>query len=297
MIVDADGPASTSPAGRDQDPRYTRGSGKRQEDLLRRRRVPGRSPRRLHGGRPAAGILARTRQPRHPVNTNNIINTILPFDTKNAVKWNASYLADLVGEAQPRRQPAPRTGLGPVAVDRSRAGRGLGGRYDRGVRWEQEGLDVRGTRWCRCTCRWLYSTTSPAARRTAALHRGERSRTETMGSVPVQQWKLLLAALTVGTFLEAIAIWILAHLMSDDGGLACWPARPAPPACTGPSTGTTATPTSRTPSSGAPIRWELEPACSPVERNGVFLREAFPAPLLHRRRARQRGRNGCRRRA
>jgi hypothetical protein len=32
---------------------------------------------------------------------------------------------------------------------------------------------------------------------------------ETMGSVPVQQWKLLGAALTVGTFLEGIALWIL----------------------------------------------------------------------------------------
>ena len=34
---------------------------------------------------------------------------------------------------------------------------------------------------------------------------------ETMGSVPVQQWKLLLAALTVGTFLEAIAIAIVGN--------------------------------------------------------------------------------------
>jgi hypothetical protein len=33
---------------------------------------------------------------------------------------------------------------------------------------------------------------------------------ETMGSVPVQQWKLLLAALTVGTILETIAIAMLA---------------------------------------------------------------------------------------
>ena len=31
-------------------------------------------------------------------NTNNIINTILPFDTKNAVKWNASYLAGFTSE-------------------------------------------------------------------------------------------------------------------------------------------------------------------------------------------------------
>jgi hypothetical protein len=32
-----------------------------------------------------------------------------------------------------------------------------------------------------------------------------------MGSVPVQRWKLFLVALTVGTFLETIALWILAH--------------------------------------------------------------------------------------
>jgi hypothetical protein len=30
-----------------------------------------------------------------------------------------------------------------------------------------------------------------------------------MGSVPVQQWKLILAALTVGTFLEGIALWMI----------------------------------------------------------------------------------------
>ena len=32
------------------------------------------------------------------INTNNIINTILPFDTKNAVKWNASYLTGCTSE-------------------------------------------------------------------------------------------------------------------------------------------------------------------------------------------------------
>jgi hypothetical protein len=30
-----------------------------------------------------------------------------------------------------------------------------------------------------------------------------------MGSVPVQQWKLLLAALTAGSVIEAIALWIV----------------------------------------------------------------------------------------
>jgi hypothetical protein len=35
---------------------------------------------------------------------------------------------------------------------------------------------------------------------------------ETMGSIPVEQWKLLTAAITVGTFLEGIALWILVHM-------------------------------------------------------------------------------------
>jgi hypothetical protein len=34
---------------------------------------------------------------------------------------------------------------------------------------------------------------------------------ETMGSVPIQQWKLIRTALTVGSFLEGIVIRILAH--------------------------------------------------------------------------------------
>jgi hypothetical protein len=30
-----------------------------------------------------------------------------------------------------------------------------------------------------------------------------------MGSVPVQQWKLLLAALSVGTVVEAAVLWFI----------------------------------------------------------------------------------------
>ncbi|MEZ5294894.1 MAG: hypothetical protein R2697_01050 [Ilumatobacteraceae bacterium] len=38
-------------------------------------------------------------------NTNNIINTILPFDTENAVKWNASYLTGYTSEKATRTSP------------------------------------------------------------------------------------------------------------------------------------------------------------------------------------------------
>jgi hypothetical protein len=85
-------------------------------------------------------------------------------------------------------------------------------RYDRGVRWEQEGIDVRGTRWVAMYLPvWLYSYQQPTG--AGLLHYiAVNGRTgETMGSVPVQQWKLLLTALTVGTFLESIVLWILVH--------------------------------------------------------------------------------------
>lgn len=145
-------------------------------------------------------------------NTNNIINTILPFDTKNAVKWNASYLAGLSSEKRdldvehlrPRLEEALLS-IGRHQVENSVA------RYDRGVRWEQERLDVHGTRWVAMYLPvWLYSYQQPGS---GMLHYiAVNGRTgETMGSVPVQQWKLLLAAITVGTFLEGIALWIVGN--------------------------------------------------------------------------------------
>ena len=85
------------------------------------------------------------------------------------------------------------------------------GRYDRGVRWEREGLDVHGTRWVSMYLPvWLYSY----QQKSGLIHYiAVNGRTgETMGSVPVQQWKLLTAALTVGTFLEGIAGAILVRM-------------------------------------------------------------------------------------
>ncbi len=143
-------------------------------------------------------------------NTNNIINTILPFDTKNAVKWNASYLAGLSSEKRdldveklrPRLEQALLS-IGHHQVEQSVQ------RYDRGVRWEQERVAVHGTRWVAMYLPvWLYSYQQPGSGMVHYIAVNGRTG-ETMGSVPVQQWKLLLAAITVGTFLESIALWIV----------------------------------------------------------------------------------------
>ena len=145
-------------------------------------------------------------------NTNNIINTILPFDTENAVKWNASYLTGFTSEKRDQDvdhlQPALENQL--LSIARSQVESSVD-RYDRGVRWERERLDVHGTRWVAMYLPvWLYSH-----------HHGEgkgmvhyiavNGRTgEVMGSVPVSHRRLLAAALGVGLTVEAFAIAILA---------------------------------------------------------------------------------------
>jgi len=145
-------------------------------------------------------------------NTNNIINTILPFDTKNAVKWNASYLAGFTSEK--RNQDVvhlqPRLEDQLLSIARAQV-QGSMQPYNRGVRWEQERLDVHGTRWVSMYLPvWLYSYQQPGGKGSLLHYIAVNGRTgETMGSVPVQQWKLILAALTVGTVIEGIALMII----------------------------------------------------------------------------------------
>ncbi|QBX55040.1 TFIIB-type zinc ribbon-containing protein [Nocardioides seonyuensis] len=142
--------------------------------------------------------------------TNNIVNTVLPFDTKNAVKWNSSYLVGFTSE----KRDLDVDDLHPVLEDqllsigRAQVHDSLE-MFDRGVRWEQERIDVGGSRWVSMYLPvWLYSYYQE---NTKMLHYiAVNARTgETMGSVPVSQPRLIAAALTVGTFLEGIAGAIL----------------------------------------------------------------------------------------
>ncbi len=145
-------------------------------------------------------------------NTNNIINTILPFDTKNALKWNASYLLGFSSEKRNLdvEKMKPRLEDQLLSIARAQV-EGSVRRYDRGVRWEQERVDLHGSRWVSMYLPvWLYSYHQPGRNGGMLHYIAVNGRTgETMGSVPVQQWKLLLAALTTGTIVEAITLWFL----------------------------------------------------------------------------------------
>jgi len=145
-------------------------------------------------------------------NTNNIINTILPFDTKNALKWNASFLTGFTSEKRNLdvEKLRPRLEDQLLSIARAEVEDSVR-RYSRGVRWEKERLDVHGTRWVSMYLPvWLYSYHQPGKNGGMLHYIAVNGRTgETMGSVPVQQWKMLLAALTTGTIIEALVLLFL----------------------------------------------------------------------------------------
>jgi DNA-directed RNA polymerase subunit RPC12/RpoP len=145
-------------------------------------------------------------------NTNNVINTILPFDTKNAVQWNASYLTGFTSEKRDRDvahlHPELEDQL--LSIARSQVESSVD-RYDRGVRWERERLDVHGTRWVSMYLPvWLYAHYHGEGGKGMLHYIAVNGRTgEVMGSVPVSHPRLLAAALSIGLVIEAIAIALL----------------------------------------------------------------------------------------
>jgi len=145
-------------------------------------------------------------------NTNNIINTILPFDTENAVKWNASYLTGFTSEKrnQDVAQTTPALEHQLLSIARAQLEASISG-YDRGVRWERERLQVHGTRWLAMYLPvWLYSYHHKREGKSMVHYIAVNGRTgETMGSVPTSTGRLVGAAVTVGTVVEGIMIAIL----------------------------------------------------------------------------------------
>ncbi|MDJ1372448.1 hypothetical protein C7K25_13925 [Gulosibacter molinativorax] len=144
------------------------------------------------------------------LNTNNVINAIQPFDTKQAVSYNANYLRGYTSE----RRDLDVTAVEPMAngrvlsVARSRAGDTIR-RYGRGVRWEQEQLVVHGSRWVSLYVPvWLYSYYEQRGDRAFTHYVAVNGRTgSTMGSVPVRQGRLLAVSAgisIIGTIISGV---------------------------------------------------------------------------------------------
>lgn len=212
MVIDANASASVAGFGEIETRRYTRGTGDDKETYYDadvyavERHVDFHTDDLTIEASAERATMNRT-------NTNNIINTILPFDTENAVKWNANYLNGFTSERRDLdvadRTPELEHQL--LSIARAQVAPSTS-TYDRGVRWEHERLEVHGARWlAMCLPVWLYSYHHVKGGKAMVHYIAVNGRTgEVMGSVPVSHARLAVAALVTGTFFEGLVIALLA---------------------------------------------------------------------------------------
>ena len=147
--------------------------------------------------------------------TNNIINSVLPYDVKNIVRFSASFLGD---EYTSERRDMDVDHADDAAYDHMLTiARGTStssvSQYDRGVRWEQEQLSVMGTRWTSVLLPvWLYGFEERGRQGSVTHYIAVNGRTRaTMGSVPINVSKARRVAFAVGVGASVIT-WPLGFL-------------------------------------------------------------------------------------
>lgn len=135
--------------------------------------------------------------------TNNIINAIMPFDIENCVKFNANYLRGFNSE----KRDVNIENLKETAYEQCKDIARYSCNdtlefYDRGVRWDNESLNIRGQQWTSAYLPvWLYSYLEDKGNKKLLHYVAVNARTkEVMGSVPIHIPMLLLASFVVEIF-------------------------------------------------------------------------------------------------
>jgi len=147
--------------------------------------------------------------------TTNIINAIMPFDIENSVKYNANYLAGYTSEKRDTNiedlKPLVETQAKDIA--RNSANETIK-YYDRGVRWENEVMDVKGQQWKAAYLPvWLYSYQEKKGEKSLLHYVAVNARTkETMGSVPIHM-PLLLG---ISAIIEVLGILLMLLVLPNE---------------------------------------------------------------------------------
>ncbi|MDR1358553.1 MAG: TFIIB-type zinc ribbon-containing protein [Coriobacteriales bacterium] len=149
------------------------------------------------------------------VNSNNVINAILPYPLKETVRFNANYLRGFTSEKRNvnRSQTEDLMQAQVRDIARWKAWQ-LAPFYDRGIRWDVEDVAVKGELWKTVYLPvWLYSYLQVKPNGTKFLHyvAVNACTGETMGSVPIHKPKLFaisaiieVVGIVVGVFLAVL---------------------------------------------------------------------------------------------
>ncbi|MCL2382765.1 MAG: TFIIB-type zinc ribbon-containing protein [Oscillospiraceae bacterium] len=194
MVVGINSRANLSGSGERLIRRYTRGSGKNQRvvfdaDLYNLKRE---FDLVING---LTVTSSSDKLQKASDRTNNIINAIKPFDHENCVRWNANYLKGYASEKRDTDiddlKPLVETKAKDIA--RHNANSSIK-EYDRGVRWNNEELEIKGQQWKAAYLpMWLYSyqQVSSDGKQKKLHYVAVNARTKkTMGSIPVNMPKL-----------------------------------------------------------------------------------------------------------
>ncbi|MCL1989660.1 MAG: TFIIB-type zinc ribbon-containing protein, partial [Defluviitaleaceae bacterium] len=129
-------------------------------------------------------------QHRSSTHTNNVINAIKPFDLEKSVSWDANFMTGYTAQKRDTNVDDLRGMVEVQIKDIARHQiRDTIRRYNRGVRWKSEQLDVIGKQWKAAYFPvWLYSyQTADKAIHYVAVN-GQT--VKAMGSVPIHKSKL-----------------------------------------------------------------------------------------------------------
>ena len=151
--------------------------------------------------------------------TTNIINSIMPFDTQNCVRYNANYLRGYTSEKRDVDVNNVRPLVATQAQDIARiAANETLAKYDRGIAWAGEAFDIRGESWLAAYLPvWLYSYLQVKGYKKLLHYVAVNARTkETMGSVPIDMTKLWIVSIVIEFFGLILALVLGSSLVGWD---------------------------------------------------------------------------------
>jgi len=135
------------------------------------------------------------------VNSNNVINAILPYPLKDTVRFNANYLRGFTSEKRDVNRSTVEKLVGTQVRDIARWQAWLNASfYGRGIRWDAEDVQVKGELWKTVYLPvWLYSYLQVNSNGQKFLHyvAVNACTGKTMGSVPIHKPKLLAVSAVI----------------------------------------------------------------------------------------------------
>ncbi len=151
--------------------------------------------------------------------TNNIINSILPFDTENCVEFDSNYLRGCNSEKRDldisQLQTMVHNQIKDVARNKTNDSMEY---YDRGARWESESIEIKGEKWKSAYLPvWLYSYYQKGKDLLHYVAINARTK-EICGSIPINYFRL--GAISAIIEVLALIVWIFTWWgQRDDDGL------------------------------------------------------------------------------